>query len=503
MIVRSPVLALLLAVLVAPRLLGQDAPASNPVPARLHGTRPATLAIENVHVIRGDGAPPFGPTSVYVRDGKIVSEAIDSPAATIDGTGCYLLPGLVSTHAHLESEKAGIPLPPEYQLDLWLACGITAVRDVGSAWPRSIRLKQRGAKGELAAPRIFLYTMLGPVESPDAGRERVRAIAAQGADGIKLWSNLSYPPEIVFAVLDEAKKQGLRTTAHIGVGESNALTYARAGITSIEHFYGIPDAAIPGGQDFPANFSYSDETDRFREAGKLWRQADPDLLDAVLQELVEREVAWSPTLAVYEAARDLQRAQQKPWFADCLHPALAKFFQSGAGYHGSFFVGWTTTDEVAWKEDYRIWMDALRRFAALGGTITTGEDAAYIYLVYGFGLVRELELHQEAGFHPLEVIEQATYNGARVLGQESEFGRVLPGLAADLVVVRGNPLANLKCFYPTGCEMRVDGKATRTGGVQFTIKDGWVYHGPTLMAEVRQIVARDREKLASHTEAPR
>ena len=79
-----------------------------------------------------------------------------------------------------------------------------------------------------------------------------------------------------------------------------------------------------------------------------------------------------------------------------------------------------------------------------------GDDAGFIYQMYGFGLIRGMELHQEAGFHPLKIIQQATGNNAKILGQEEQLGRVRAGLAADLIVVNGNPLENLKVLYPTG-----------------------------------------------------
>lgn len=481
--------ALIALLVLALPLSAQDTP-------DFHGTRPATLEIRNAHVVRGDGAPAFGPTSVFVRDGRIVAGTIDDPAVVLDGTGCYVLPGLVSTHAHIQESSGGLAIPPEYQLDLWLASGITTVRDLGSTFGRSLQMRQRSAKGEIAAPRIFLYQSFGPADTEEAGRARVRAIQEGGADGIKLWSNFSYRPDVLAAILDEAAKAGLRATAHIGVGESNALHYAAGGVTSLEHWYGIPDAALDGVQDFPAGFSYSNEVDRFRYAGRLWQETDPERLDGVLRYLVDQGVAWSPTLAVYEASRDLVRAQNKPWFREHLHPGIERFFRPDLDSHGSYFIGWSSADEAAWRENYRIWMGALRRFEAMGGLITTGEDAGFIYLLYGFGLCRELELHLEAGFHPLEVIRHATYNGARVLGMEQEFGRVLPGLAADLAVVRGNPLQNLKCLYPTGCDVYVDGRSEPSGGVQFTIKDGWVYHGPTLMDSVRRMVSDARRDLS-------
>lgn len=470
---------------------------------KFHGKRPKTFEVRNVHVLRGDGSPPEGPRSLFVRDGRIEADRIDKPDVVIDGTGHYVLPGLVNTHAHLHEAMAKVPMPKEYQLNLWLASGITAMRDNGSNFRRTHRLRAQQKEGELAAPRILIYRMFGAVATAEEARQRVRSFKNQGADGIKLWSNLSYPPEVLAAILDEAGRKKLPCTAHIGVGESNARHYAELGVRSIEHWYGIPDAAIAGGgvQDFPADFSYSNEVHRFRYAGRLWREADPDRLDDVLVTMVDEDVAWSPTLAVYEASRDLMRAQHKPWFDGYLHPALERFFRPSLESHGSYFIGWTSTDEAFWRENYQIWFGALRRFAALGGTITTGEDAGYIYLLYGFGLVRELELQHEAGFHPLEVLRHATYNGAKVLGMEDQFGRILPGLAADLAIVHGNPLANFKVFYPTGCDFYEDGKSVRGGGVQYTIVDGRIYHGPTLREEVRDLVTAARAKIEAKAEA--
>jgi hypothetical protein len=273
------------------------------------------------------------------------------------------------------------------------------------------------------------------------------------------------------------------------------------GTTSIEHWYGVPDAAILDRvQNFPAEYNYSDEVDRFRYAGRLWREADPRRLSMVLDSMVARGVAWDPTLVIYEASRDLTRAQRQPWFAEYLHPTLEQYFKPDPSNHGSYFLGWTTTDEVFWKENYRIWMAALREFGRKGGLIGAGEDAGFIYQMYGFGLIRELELHQEAGFHPLQAIQHATGNNARILGQASRLGRVRAGHAADLIVVNGNPLENLKVLYPTGVDLVKDGKTIHTGGVEWTIKDGIPYHGPTLLREVGEMVARARAE--AHKTSP-
>jgi hypothetical protein len=212
----------------------------------------------------------------------------------------------------------------------------------------------------------------------------------------------------------------------------------------------------------------------------------------VLQAMVDSNVAWDPTFVVYEASRDLQRAQNQPWFKDYLHPTLEEFFRPNPANHGSYFIGWSSTDESYWKENYRIWMAALRDFGRRGGIIGVGEDAGYIYQMYGFGLIRELELHQEAGFSTIKVIQHVTQNNARILGMDDRIGRVRAGHLADLIVVNGNPLEDLKVLYATGTETIRDGRAVRSGGVEWTIKDGIPYHGPTLLREVRAIVERAR-----------
>lgn len=144
--------------------------------------------------------------------------------------------------------------------------------------------------------------------------------------------------------------------------------------------------------------------------------------------------------------------------------------------HGSYHWNWTTTDEVFWRENYMIWMKAVREFAAMGGIVGTGEDAGYIYMLYGFSLIRELELHPGAGFHPIDVIMNATGDNARIL--------------ADLILVDGNPLKNLKYLYPSGVLELKQEKLVRKGGIQWTIKDGFVYHAPTLLENVKNLVSQ-------------
>jgi cytosine/adenosine deaminase-related metal-dependent hydrolase len=477
----------------------------------VNGTRPARLVIRNATVVDGNGTPARGPFDI-VLEGNTITQIIPlDPVAVgrgggrraqatpgtaeIDATGKYVLPGLINAHAHLQDERAGVAQPIEYELKIWLASGITTVRDVGSDTKKALAWRDESARGTLAAPRIFVYPQFGRPTSAEAARARVRELKGMGVDGIKL---LGIDRDVMQAMEDEAHKLGLRVAHHVGVEETNAWDDIHFGTTSIEHWYGIPDAAIPDGvQGFPSYYNYNNETDRFRWAGHLWREADSTRLSMVLDSMSARHVAWVPTFDIYEASRDLQRARTQPWFIDYLYPTLEDYFRPDPANHGSYFFGWSSTDETFWKENYRIWMKAVRDFERKGGLVGAGDDAGFIYQMYGFGLIRELELHQEAGFNPIKVIQHATGNNARILGKESELGRVRPGYRADLIVVNGNPLENLKVLYATGVEEIRDGKPVRGGGVEWTIKDGIPYHGPTLMREVKELVTRARAERAA------
>ncbi len=463
-----------------------------------NGQRYDRLIIRNVIVIDGNGTPASGPTDMIVEGNKISAirsardeNAYKDESHIIDGTGMYLLPGLINIHAHIHDRRGKHPLPFEYIYKLWLSCGITSVRDMGSNYKKTIEESTKSQTGEITAPRIFLYmTAFG--NTPEEIRKRIQDIKKVGGDGVKIFG---MDRDIMKAALDEAHKLGLRVAHHVGVEETDAWDDVKFGTTTIEHWYGIPDAALNGSQNFPPWFNYSNENDRFRYAGRIWREVDTKKLEKVLQTMVKKEVAWCPTFAIYEACRDLLRAQNKPWFKEYLNPAVEEFFILNPSHHGSFQWNWTTTDEVFWRENYQIWMKAVRDFADMGGIVGIGEDAGYIYVLYGFGLIRELELHQEAGFHPIDVIQHATGNNARILGMEDKLGRIRVGYLADLILVDGNPLENLKFLYPTGVMDLKDGEIVYCGGVQWTIKDGFVYHTPTMLDDVKKIVVQAKEEM--------
>ena len=176
-------------------------------------------------------------------------------------------------------------------------------------------------------------------------------------------------------------------------------------------------------------------------------------------------------------------------------PTQWDFYTPNRESHGAYWFYWTTEDEVAWKNYYRRWMEFVNDYKNLGGRVTVGSDSGFIYQLYGFGTILELEMLQEAGFHPLEVVRSATMYGAEALfepkGQDIEFGVIRPGLLADLIIVKENPLENFKVLYGTDAVRLNDGTGMpeRTEGILYTIKDGIVYDARKLRAEVRQMVA--------------
>ena len=499
-------------------------PASAQAPSPSPGVRYNRLLIRNVMIVDGAGNPARGPMDIVVEGSTIAAiraarpidefgTARDSssgarpaaPAAgagfdrTIDGTGMYVTPGIIDVHGHIHFSRNGQPMPKDYEYKLWLGHGITTVREPGSGEgiDTVVHHARLSDQNLIAAPTIIPYAT-AEASSPAAARERVRFLKARGARGLKVFINR---PDVWEALADEAKKLGLPIATDLKIQEVDAVAAARLGVRSLEHWYGIPDAAIPGAQSFPAEYSYDNELDRFRWAGDLWRQADSARLSAVLDTMLAHGVVWDPTFAVYEANRDLARARSLPWFKEYALPNVLAFFEPDPRRHGSYHFDWTTADEIRWRENYRIWMRWVREYAARGGTVTVGSDAGFIYHLYGFATIREMELQQEAGFHPVDVIKHATSNGARALGLTTT-GVVRPGYEADLLIVHGNPLHNMKVLYGTGVDVSEGGRVVRTGGVRYTIKDGIVFDAQALLADVRAMVQRagSREQGAERPE---
>ncbi len=490
-------------------------------PERGEGEGPfGKLIIRGVTLINSTGAPPVGPVDIVVEKNLITKvRSVGYPGASIreedrpkaepgdkvlDCTGMYVLPGFIDMHGHIGGQSQGTP--SEYVFKLWLAHGITTIRDPASGngvtW--TLEHKKKSQQNLIVAPRILCYASFGsgwdkPVTSAEEAREWVRDNAKRGADGIKFFGA---PPAIFKAALDENRKLGLRSACHhaqLEVGRMNVLATASAGLTTMEHWYGLPEALFDGQtlQDYPADYNYNNEQHRFEEAGRLWKQAakpGSTRWNYIMDSLLKLDFTIDPTFNIYDANRDFMRARQADWHKIYTLPSLWKFYAPSRISHGSYWFDWGTEQEVAWKENYRLWMQFVNEYKNKGGRVTAGSDSGFIYQLYGFGYIRELELLREAGFHPLEVIRAATLKGAEALGMDQQIGSIEVGKYADMVILKENPLANLKVLYGTGTiKLDDNNEAVRVGGVDFTIKDGIVYDAKRLLADVKAIVDKAKE----------
>jgi imidazolonepropionase-like amidohydrolase len=462
--------------------------------------------------------PPEGPVDIVIANGRIVNlipvdpvnaagyqagQGRSSAGREIDATGMYVIPGLVEMHAHLRSNGSDLGLRAlEYQYLLYMAHGVTTLRDAGTGAGLATMTdeRRRSAAHEIVAPRLLLcqrwplpLRQWDVGNTPESAREMVRRFQSLGADCVKVSKSPGHYPDVLRAIVEEGKTLGLPVMVDLKVSETDAITASNAGVASIEHWYGIPDAALPGSQNFPTDYNYWDELDRFRWAGALWIEAAeyPEAISKVLDTMIANGTNWDPTMTVYEDNRDLSRAMTLPFRDTLFHPAALEGMWPNPAEHGAFKREWKTSDEVRWRQNFQIWMRYVREFHERGGLLTAGSDTAPWG---GLALIRELELLQEAGLHPIDIIRVATTNAYKALGMEEHCG-IRVGCAADLAVVNGNPFDNLKVLYGLGYGfygVAEPSEQWKKGGVRWTIKDGVVYDAPALLREVLWYVEQEK-----------
>jgi len=483
------------------------------------------LIIRGATLIDGSGAPARGPVDIVIEGNRIVEvQGVGAPLSPIDedarpggatreidASGSFVMPGFVNNHVHV----GDVPKAPEaeYAYKLWMAHGITTIRGV-SAGPLNWTLneRERSANNEIVAPRIFAYHVPGQGEdweggaiiTPEIARDWVRWAARKGIDGLKIFNN---PPDVLAALLDEAKQHELGSTAHLSqlmVAETNAKQAVGLGLGTVTHFYGLFESMYDDHdiQTWPDDMNYSNEQDRFTQVARQWNMVDPQGSEGwnnLIQFFLDHNTFLDPTMTAYLAGRDVMRARNADWHKYTL-PSLWDYYKPSRVNHGSYYYDWTTADEIAWKAFYRKWMDFVDDYKDAGGRVTVSADAAFIYNQYGFGYIEEMELLQEAGLTPLEVIRSATMHPAQALfepkGEPIQFGVVRAGLLADLVIIDENPLHNLKVLYGTGAVRLNDdtGEPERIGGVKYTIKDGIVYDAKQMLRDIEAMVDKQMQE---------
>jgi hypothetical protein len=357
------------------------------------------LILRSAMLIDGTGAPPIGPVDIVVKQNKITSivmlglptpgvpsnsnrTQLEAGGKELNCEGMYVMPGFVDMHGHIGGGQAPIA---EYVFKLWMAHGITTIRDPGSGngldWV--LDQKNKSAQNAITAPRIKAYTTFGagakePIRNAEQAKIWVTQNKAKGADGIKFFGAA---PDIMSAALRENKRLGLRSACHhaqMGVARWNVVHSAAAGLTTMEHWYGLPEAMLTKStlQNYPLNYNYANEQNRFEEAGRLWAQAAPPFSpkwNAVMDTLLKLDFTLDPTFDTYEATRDLHKARRQEWHETYTLPQLWKFYQPNRAAHGSFWFSWGTEQEVAWKENFRLWMTFVNEYKNRAGNGRLGQ----------------------------------------------------------------------------------------------------------------------------------
>lgn len=476
------------------------------------------LAIVNAMVIPGHGGPAYGPADILIEGDRIVhirsyNGATGRPANAplpradriIDAAGMTVMPGLIDLHTHIRGDE----LPLQYVYSMKLAHGVTTmVNGAGRGWEQALEQQRLAEANRITAPRMYPIRDWGPARARDPGN-------APPLAGIERWHDPARVPELIDEVMRDAHvirigslawnaelfgavaravfDAGGITTVHLppsDISVVNAVQAAELGATMIEHHYGFAEAALGNRvQDFPPGYNYMDEADRFREAGRVWEAAPDDVLfGEVVDRLVASGVALIPTMSAYEVNRDVNRAMGLPWHGKYTHPQLIEWYVANPENHASHHWNWTSGDERVWSLTYRKWQKLVYEFHARGGHLAYAADDPYLWNTSGIANVRELELMHEAGLSPHEVIRAATRKSAITLRRE-DLGLVQTGFTADLLVVEGDPLDNLRFLYPFGALDRVDGEILRRGGIRWTIRAGVVFDNAVLMDDVVRMVA--------------
>ena len=436
-----------------------------------------TLTITNATVVDVSNGALHRGSTVVIDGHRIVS--VGPPSANtqrrgqvVDAKGMFVIPGLWDMHTHA---YFGWPADfgDTYVLPLFIANGITGIRDMGSDLDAVLRARSEVAAHRLVGPRMVVSGPMldGPqvafaasiaIKTPDDGRKAVATLKARGVDFIKIQSGV--PRDAYFAIASEAKRQGLEFDGHVpdAIRASEAVT---AGQRTFEHLIGIFEASTPdedqfikrkygAGKDSAANKSLAAFLDRY----------DPAREASIIQLLASKNVWQCPTLFwergqwlvdVIDFTKDPDLAYTPRTWVDKKYPSMRTSIHESMG-----------TDPLGVRRrfvDHEL--DIVRKLHSAGVPFLAGTDTpAGVGVTPGISLHLELQRFVAAGFTPLEALQTATINPARFFRKLSDYGSVETGRIADLVILRANPLENIANTRAIGGVV-VDGKYWSQGEI--------------------------------------
>ena len=430
------------------------------------------IALAHARVIDGTGAPAQTDQTIVISGGKVqtlgpsASVKIPEGAKVLDLAGKSVLPGLVLMHEHMFYPTGRLALYNEMGWSfprLYLACGVTSLRTAGSVEPYTdLNLKRMIDAGRTPGPKMHVTgpyldgvgsfaTQFHVLKDADDARRMVNLWADEGATSFKAYMYITRAE--LGAAVEAAHKRGFKITGHlcaVGFREAAAL-----GIDNLEHGIAVDTEFLPGKKPDvcpPQNETVTNLT-------KLDIASAP--VREMIRGLVARKVAVTSTLAVFEAfLPDRPPLQQRVLDAMTLD-ARAQYLVSRTRAAGR---------ASPWPAALKKEMEFELAFARAGGLLMAGTDpTGNGGALAGFGSQREVELPVEAGFTPLEAVRIATLNAAEFLGESNQIGTIAAGKQADLLVVRGDPSANIADIEK----------------VEVVFKDGVGYDSAKLIESVR------------------
>ncbi len=414
----------------------------------IESARAATLAKQFIHHPRGDlvikNVTLFDSTTaktipgqrIVVRGERIASveaekgQTTASGAQVIDGSGKMLLPGLWDMHQHL--------FPSNAYLDV--AAGITTIRDLGNSIDELGKLRKHIEAGEQIGPRIVLAGFIdgpgpyeGPVKvlaaTPEEARERVDHYADLGYVQIKIYSSVK--PELVPVIIDEAHRHGMRVSGHVPAGMT-AEQFVRDGADEIQHMNFVF-------LNFWPEVKETRTPARFIEPGKRAASLDLDSpqVNDFISLLKQHYTVIDPTMTIWEATyvdRPGNISEEDAYMFDRLPLQVQRGAKMAAE---ALPVPDAATDQL-YRASYANFVRMVKKLYDNGITEVAGTD-----LTKGYSLHRELEIYNAAGIPAPELLRMATQTAAKVMKRDGELGSIAPGKLADMILVKGNPMANI------------------------------------------------------------
>lgn len=411
---------------------------ANATPAPTATAAVSKLAITGVTVIDVEEGVAVPAQTVLVLGDRIdqikAREKLVVPegARVIDGHGLYLMPALVDAHVHyFDAPVFG---------RLMLANGVLLVRDVGMPTDIVLELRDGLSRGETLGPEMvatgamidgsppWIPSISVSVNTPEEARAAVRAHAAAGVDEIKLYANLT--KDEFLAIVDEARKNGLKSVAHLGNSVS-LEDAAAAGLGSSEHWFGF-EKAIAGLLGEAEQLS---ATGMGSDADYLQRldEVDPKALQAFYQRLRASGLTVCPTVVTFQAGTNTKAFQSGTF------PRSEYISQKVLDIWKSQWSGQEDAPEFIWQN----WAKMVNGLNQAGVPLMVGTDLILPGILPGYSVHEEMAIWQEAGVPAADVLRSATLVPAQFMGLGNRLGSVRPGKTASMILVRANPLEDI------------------------------------------------------------